>query len=139
MAHKLEKYGPYLYILPALLIVFCVIVYPTLALLWGSVTSTDGSSVQFVGLQNFISAFEDPLFQTAILNNLKLFLMVPILTILSLIISTLLFNKIKGWKFYRAIVFFPYILSISVVGIVFSYILQYNGIINTVLRSIGMD
>ena len=76
---------------------------------------------------------------TALKNNLKLFLCVPILTVLSLAIASILYNKIRGWRFYRSVIFIPYILAIPVVGIVFSYLLQYNGVINSILRTIGLE
>ena len=72
-------------------------------------------------------------------NNIKLFLCVPILRVLSLAIASVLYNKIKGWRFYRSVIFIPYILAIPVVGIVFSYLLQYNGVINSMLRGIGFN
>ena len=139
MHEKLNKYGPYLYILPMVIVVCATIIYPIISLVFGSLTTEVGGKTAFAGLQNFRLLFKDPLFSTAILNNLKLFLAVPVLTVLSLILSTILFNQIRGWKLYRSLVFIPYIISISVVGIVFSYILQYNGIVKTLLRNIGLD
>lgn len=138
MRKRMEKTAPYLYILPMILVVGIVIIYPIIELFIGSLTSTsyDGKTI-FVGLSNFKMVVADPLFKTAIINNLKLFLMVPVLTLVSLVLATLLSNRIRGWQFYRAIVFIPYILSITAVGIIFSYIMQYNGIFNTVLRAMG--
>lgn len=46
---------------------------------------------------------------------------------------------LPGWKLYQSIIFTPYILAIPVVGIVFSYILQYRGVLNTILLSFGMQ
>lgn len=140
MRKGLEKTAPYLYILPMILVVGIVIIYPIIELFIGSLTSTgyDGKTT-FVGLSNFKLVVADPLFKTAIINNRKLFLMVPVLTLVSLVLATLLSNRIRGWQFYRAIVFIPYILSITAVGIIFSYIMQYNGIFNTVLRAMGLD
>lgn len=140
MRKRIENAQPYLYILPMILVVGIVIIYPIIELFIGSLTSTnyDGKTT-FVGLSNFKLVVADPLFKTAIINNLKLFLMVPLLTLISLVLATLLSNRICGWQFYRAIIFIPYILSITAVGIIFSYIMQYNGIFNTVLRSIGLD
>lgn len=95
-----------------ILVVGIVIIYPIIELFIGSLTSTsyDGKTI-FVGLSNFKLVVADPLFKTAIINNLKLFLMVPVLTLVSLVLATLLSNRIRGWQFYRAIVFIPYILS----------------------------
>ena len=105
MRKRMEKTAPYLYILPMILVVGIVIIYPIIELFIGSLTSTsyDGKTI-FVGLSNFKLVVADPLFKTAIINNLKLFLMVPVLTLVSLVLATLLSNRIRGWQFYRAIV-----------------------------------
>lgn len=139
MQQKLNRYGPYLYILPMIIVICATIIYPIISLIVGSLSTEVNGKAVFAGMQNFRLLFKDPLFSTAIKNNLKLFLAVPVLTFLSLVLSTILFNRIRGWKLYRSLIFIPYILSISVVGIVFSYILQYNGIINTLLRNIGLE
>lgn len=139
MQQKLNRYGPYLYILPMIIVICATIIYPIISLIIGSLSTEVNGKAVFAGMQNFRLLFKDPLFSTAIKNNLKLILAVPVLTFLSLVLSTILFNRIRGWKLYRSLIFIPYILSISVVGIVFSYILQYNGIINTLLRNIGLE
>lgn len=140
MTKKRSDLKNYLYLLPMMIVVIAVIFYPVISVFIGSMMSEgpDGTAM-FVGFDNFRMVFKDSLFSTAIVNNFKLFLTVPILTILSLLIASILSKKIRGWKVYRATVFIPYILSITVVGIIFSYILQYNGILNTVLRGWGMD
>lgn len=139
MKTRADRWVPYLYVFPAVLVVALVIAYPVVKLVIGSFLTSRGGEVMFTGFRNYELVFADPLFKIAILNNLKLFLLVPLMTILSLIVATILFNKIRGWRFYRSIVFIPYILSVSVVGIVFSFILQYNGVLNTLLRSIGLE
>ena len=139
MNQKAQKLIPYVYILPAFLIMTVVIVYPIISMVVGSFFTTQGGQQVFAGFRNYIMVLKDSLFWTALTNNLKLFLCVPVLTIASLLIAAILFNKINGWRFYRSIIFIPYILSISVVGIIFSYLLQYNGVINTLLRESGLD
>lgn len=137
MRSKLQRIAPYFYIAPAFLVMAMVIIYPIVSMLAGSFFTTKSGVKVFAGLRNYRLVFKDELFWNALKNNALLFLCVPILTVFSLLIAVILFNKIKGWRFYRSIIFVPYILSISVVGIIFSYLLQYNGVINTVLRSIG--
>lgn len=139
MRRKYKNAKNYLYLLPMLIIVTAIFVYPVISVIIGSTMTKSFDGEAFVGLNNYKMVFNDPLFIVAIKNNFELFLTVPILTITSLFIASILSRKIRGWQFYRAIVFIPYILSITVVGIIFSYILQYNGILNTVLRSLGLE
>ena len=136
---KHKSYTALLYVLPAMIVILAVIVYPVIKLIIGSFMTTVGGKETFAWFHNFTLIFKDPLFTTAIKNNLKLFLCVPFMTVFALIIAVILFNKIKGWKFYRSIIFVPFILAIPVVGIVFTYILQLNGVLNTSMRSLGMN
>lgn len=135
---KKRNISPYLYIAPAFVVLIAVIIYPIFNVVYESFFTSIAGQSRFVGLRNYKLALSDELFWIAIKNNLKLFLCVPILTVLSLLIAALLNSKIRGWRFYRSMIFVPYILAIPVVGIVFSYLLQYNGVINTLLENIGL-
>ena len=136
---KIGRLAPYLYLLPTFIVLIVVIVIPIIYVIVQSFYTTFANETVFVGLRNYRLAFEDELLMIALKNNLKLFLCVPVLTVLSLAIASLLYNKMRGWRFYRSVIFIPYILAIPVVGIVFSYLLQYNGVINTMLRAAGID
>lgn len=128
----------YAMIAPSVLLILFVFIYPVVKNIQFSLSTVRGSSVEFVGLQNFEFLLENPTFKTALLNNFKLLVAVPILVGVSLLVAILLHEKIRGWRFYRTVLFFPYLIAIPVAGIVFSYIYQYNGIFNELLRSIGL-
>ena len=115
--NRMKKFTPYFYILPTFIILAVVIVIPIIYVIIQSFYTTFANESVFVGLRNYKMAFEDELLLTALKNNLKLFLCVPILTVLSLAIASILYNKIRGWRFYRSVIFIPYILAIPVVGI----------------------
>ena len=51
---------------------------------------------------------------------------VPIMLALSVVLSAILFDRPVGWRFYRTVLFVPYILSIPTVGFVFGYIFQFR-------------
>lgn len=139
---RFERWLPWLYSLPMLVFVGGVFTYPILSLLKYSVEHV-GRSVylpsRFVGLANFGYVLSDDLFHGAILNNLKLFLCVPVLLALSVVLAQMLHDRPRGWKVYRSLLFLPYILSIPVVGVVFGYLFQYQGQINSALRASGLD
>lgn len=139
MTHKnrLGMIIPYLYIAPAIFIIILVIVFPTVDIIVNSFFTMVGGKEVWSGINNYVMTFKDDLFWTSILNNLRLFASVPFITIFAILVAALLYDKILGWRFYQSIVFTPYILAIPVVGIVFSYILQYKGILNTFLIDIG--
>ena len=133
-----DKLIPYFYLIPAILMILLIFIYPTIDLLHRSTTKVISGSSQWIGFLAFQNALKDPIFWTSFSNNLRLFIAVPILVALSLIISSLIFERVRGWRIYRFIFFIPYILAIPVVGIIFSYLLQLNGVINTYLREVGL-
>lgn len=142
MSDKFEKrVMPYLYIAPALLVIAFVFVYPIIDVVLRSFTGFSGgtSGTGFVGTLNYRLLFSDKLFWISFKNSMLLLLAVPIMTVLSILVSSVLFEKIKFAPFYQSIVFFPFILAIPVVGVVFSYILQLKGVLNQLLISLGLE
>lgn len=133
-----SKYTAYLYLSPALLLIILVFVYPVIDLIRRSLTRVDDGVISWTGLIAYENALRDPIFWTSFFNNLRLFISIPILVVLSLVFSSLIFERTRGWRVYRSLVFIPYVLAIPVVGIVFSYILQANGVFNLILRSTGL-
>jgi ABC-type sugar transport system permease subunit len=92
----------------------------------------------WAGFDNFSIVVSDPLFRTAILHNAMLLVVVPVLVVLALGLAILLFETRRGMRGYRAALFFPYILPIPVVGVVFGNLLQLNGGLNQGLRALGL-
>jgi ABC-type sugar transport system permease subunit len=111
--------------------------YPLLAIFNFSTRRIRGASGPFIGLENYRQVFKDVVFREAVSHNLVLLLAVPILFI-SMLVAVVFYERVKGWRLYRSILFIPYILAIPVVGVVFSNLLQLNGIINETLRYFGL-
>jgi ABC-type sugar transport system permease subunit len=138
---KTARWVPWVYVAPTLLFVGATFAYPVIMLVrysFQNVGTSEYVPSTAAGLSNYRYIFSDSLFIGAIENNLKLFLCVPIMVILSVILSALLFDRPRGWKIYRTLLFLPYVLSIPVVGVVFSYVLTYHGSANEALHSLGL-
>ena len=138
---RINSWIPWLYAAPMLLFVMAIFAYPIVSLVKYSlqdIAVDSGPHESAVGVANFHYIFTDPLFRTALLNNLKLFMCVPIMLALSVILSAILFERPRGWRIYRTLLFVPYVLSIPTVGFVFGYIFQYQGVLNTILRAVGL-
>ena len=108
----------YLYLSPALAFILVIFVYPVFDLIWRSLTQvTEG--VITLGRPDSRTGppSRDPVFWQALSNNLRLFLAVPILVVLSLISPRSFSIEIRGWRLYRTIVFIPYVLAIPVVAL----------------------
>jgi ABC-type sugar transport system permease subunit len=126
---------PYLYMLPAVGAMAFAFGYPLVQVVRDSFYAGDftGSPI-WVGLDNYKGVVSDPEFRQSLLNNLKLMLAVPIMLGLGLAIALVLNDRIRGMRQYRAIVFLPYVLPATAIGIAFSFLLQQNGVLNTALR-----
>jgi ABC-type sugar transport system permease subunit len=133
-----RKIEPYLYLAPATILIVLVFLYPIVDILRTSLLQNNPNGIKTLGVTNYRLVFEDPVFWQALGNNGKLLFSVPILTVLSLLIAILLFEHVRGWLMYRGIIFMPYILAVTVVGVTFVYLLGLNGIINTLLRGMGL-
>ena len=139
---KFNRWLPWIYALPMIVFVMGIFAYPIATLFLYSVQNVGTSAYaasSFAGLANYRYIFGDPLFATAIVNNLKLFLCVPVMVVLSVILSAILYDRPRGWRVYRTLLFIPYVLSIPVVGVVFGYIFEYRGVLNTAIRAVGLD
>lgn len=130
-------------IIPTLLLFSLVVIYPTLKVFSISLFRWSGISNNpvFVGFDNYKALLEDKILLLAFKNTVFLMLVVPVCTIiLSLLMATLLTeSKIKGKNFYRIVLFFPNVLSIVVVSVLWSQMYHPTmGIINKVLEYIGL-
>ena len=138
---RVGRFTPWAYAAPMLVFVAAIFAYPVVQLPRYSLENVGTSQyvpTTWAGLANFRYVFGDSLFIGALENNLKLFLCVPIMVALSVILAALLYDRPRGWKVYRTLLFLPYILSIPVVGVVFSYLFTYNGSTNQTLRGAGL-
>ncbi|MBC7960877.1 MAG: sugar ABC transporter permease [Vallitaleaceae bacterium] len=97
--------------------------------------------MKFVGFDNFVHMFEDRWFLAALSNNLKFTLItIPIVLMVSIVLSTILNNKVFGKNIMRALIFIPYISSVVAISAVWMMLFNPSqGIINQMLRSIGIE
>jgi ABC-type sugar transport system permease subunit len=91
-----------------------------------------------VGSANFHFVLDDPFFRSALYNNLRLMLAVPILVGLSVLVGSALREQWPGWRLHRGLIFLPYVLPIPAIGLTFSQILRKDGILNGALASLGL-
>ncbi len=131
-------------VVPTLILTVLFIIIPTLRALWLSFTDATslGLNSRFVAFENYAYMLRDRYFILALVNTAKLMAVVPAVTIalgvgLAYMISQ---SKLKERGLYRAILYFPNIVSLTVVGIIWSFVFHPNlGIINTTLRAIGLE
>ncbi len=136
---RTRPWVPYLYVLPLLGLLGLVFGYSIVRVFDFSMRFIRGASGPFVGLDNYRLVLDDPTFRLAAKHSALLLLAVPVLVGISLLVSVLLFERTRGWRFYRSVLFLPYVLAVPIVGIIFGYLLQLNGVLNEGLRGVGLD
>ena len=137
-----EKFKTGLFLFPALFIYIIVVVFPTVYSLFLSFCDWNGlGAKKFVGLKNYIQLFtSDSVFYTALRNNIIWIILTICLTVLLALLLALVLNRsFRGRIVYRAI-FYPYMLSWIIVGIIWKWMYNPNfGLINQVLGMVGLD
>jgi alpha-1,4-digalacturonate transport system permease protein len=139
-----QKIVPYLFLLPNLLIFSIFIILPALIGIYYSFTDmslfTFGSP-DWVGFANYKEMFADADFLAAMWNTIKLVVVtVPLMFVASLLIATLIVQPIKAKGFFRAVYYWPVMISAIVVGIIWQWILAGDfGLFNTTLKALGLN
>ena len=119
-------------------------IWPTVQALYLSFTNATslGLNNKFVWLDNYIYMFHDKSFIQALKNTAKLMAVVPVITIFCSLVLAFVLNqcKLKERVLYRTIFYFPNIVSLTVVGIIWSFVFHPNvGIINKILGAVGLE
>ncbi len=136
------KYAPYLFLLPAavVLVIFFFIPFFQTFLLSFLDYSNNIYQAEFVGLQNYINLFHNPIFYKVMWNTfLYLFIAVPILAIFPLFLAILINQKIRGVTLYKILIYLPVIVSIVVAAIAFKWLYADQGILNYLVTKLGFE
>lgn len=122
---------------PAFLVVVGFMVFPVLFVLYISFNKSNGRTFQWVGIDNYTRILTDPVVHGVFLVNLKFLIAVPLVIFTAIIVSVLLYERVRGWRFYRVIYFLPNVLSAVVIGIMFKQIFGYYGFVNELIAALG--
>jgi multiple sugar transport system permease protein len=141
--HRLKSeanWQGWLSVLPVIVIILAIRGFP---MGWGvamSFTNWDGLFRQdFIGLKNYFNIFGDRQFWLLLKNNLVLLLYLPIQLFLGLVAAVMLYEKVRGWRFFRSIYYLPQVLSSLSIGYLFVILFSYDGPLNQVLRAAGLE
>lgn len=131
-------------VLPAVILTLMFTIWPTAQALYLSFTNATslGLNNKFVGLDNYIYMFHDKSFIQTLTNTAKLMAVVPVITIFCSLVLAFVLNqcKLKEMVLYRTLFYFPNIVSLTVVGIIWSFVFHPNvGIVNKILGAVGLE
>jgi ABC-type sugar transport system permease subunit len=137
--NRVSRLKPYLYVAPLVALLLFVFGYPLVRIFEFSFKMVRGIDGPWIGLRNYELVLNQPLFWESVRHNLMLLIAVPFMVGWSLLIAVLLYERVKGWKLYRVILFMPYILAIPIIAVIMKKIFQFNGPVNEVLRWLSLD
>ncbi|MFJ7995865.1 carbohydrate ABC transporter permease [Streptomyces sp. NPDC096310] len=135
-----RSFSPWLFAAPGLLVVGAFSLYPFISTLINSFTDRRTLiSGGFVGLDNFRELIHDEMFWIGLRNStLYVVCVVPALVLLPLLLAMLVQRQIPGVTFFRSAFYTPVVASIVVVGLIWVWLLDDRGLVNSVLEAVGV-
>lgn len=133
----------YTFLGPSLLILSVFLVIPSIMAVYYAFTDyylLTPDLRKFVGFDNFIKLFKDPIFLKSLSNTLKfVVLVIPLQIGAALGLALLLNKKRKANTFFKVAYFSPVVMSLVVISVLWLYLLNPNeGMINNVLTHVGL-
>lgn len=123
-------------LIPIILLV-CFVIIPAFDLLKMSFTNWDGYSTnsKFIGLDNYITMFKNKDLWLSLRNNGIYFVVHLMFIPIELMSAVLLTSKMKGAKFYKTMIFLPYVINGVAISYAFSYFFSpINGAFDSILE-----
>jgi ABC-type sugar transport system permease subunit len=136
--HASQRRAGILFALPVILLELAFLAVPLGSAIFHSFTAWDGLTSTWIGLGNYERLFSDPTFWRIVLNNVFLLLSVPLAILIPLLVAYLLNEHVSGWQFFRSAYFLPTAISWVVIGMVAIRFFAGEGILNTVLETLGL-
>lgn len=136
------KFTIFLFILPALLLYTVFQLLPIMGGIYFSFIQWDGlagSKLEFAGIENYISAFNNKQFLLSLSNMVRMvFFSVLFHTPIALLLAVAVNAKLKGYRFFKTIFFVPTVFPMTAVGLMWYFVFMPTGALNTLLTNIGL-
>ncbi|QUI21992.1 sugar ABC transporter permease [Vallitalea pronyensis] len=138
-----KRFYPMWLVSPAVVIYALFFIVPVILSLFLSFTDWNLHRIMspsFVGFKNFIILFKDGIFVKAIFNTLLFASTTTVLkTVFGLLLALALIKKFRGNSILRTLYYLPCVLSTVVIGVLFTAILDTDGLMNNLLGAIGLE
>ncbi|WP_335980539.1 MULTISPECIES: carbohydrate ABC transporter permease [Streptomycetaceae] len=126
-------------VLPAAAVYVVFFAGPSLFTLWLSLNKWAGAGpMTFTGLDNYRRIFQDPTFRHSFTNTLWIVFGAGGLTFLVSFGLTMVLRDMKGRKAARSILFFPNIVPSVVIAILWGFLFQQGGPVDSLTRATGL-
>jgi raffinose/stachyose/melibiose transport system permease protein len=130
-----------LFVSPALALYLAFVLMPiVLAVYYGFYHWNGlGAVTDFIGLDNYVRAFQDDAFVKAILHNgILVALAIAVQLPIGLGLALLLNQRLRGRAALRLVFFAPYVLSEVITAVIWQLMLQPDGLVDATLRAAGL-
>lgn len=134
--------APFMFLLPVAIMFGTFVLWPISRSIYLSFFKWDGlGDMAWVGVANYVKLFTgDPDFWLSVTNNVRWLIASLLGPVLGLLLALFVSQPIAGMRAARSLFFLPFVLSAVVIGLVFSLVYDpYNGVLNTILGSVGIS
>ena len=131
-----------IFLAPALIIYLLIIVMPTVATIWISLTEWKGigDEATFVGIDNYRRLWQDETFRASFNRTLTILVVGGVIVFACAFVFTMLLRELRSRKFVRAVIFFPNIVPPVALAIAWGVLLApRSGLLNGFLKAIGLS
>lgn len=129
------------FLVPALLLYIGLLVYPSLQAFYISLFKTSGFSeeMKWVGLENYIALWNDPIFWRSMTNMLLILVVGGIFVFgLAFLFTMLLSSGLWGKKLFRALIFMPNVIAVTAITTFWSFVFMPRyGLLTNILNGLG--
>lgn len=135
---RISKLSPWLWVLPAVVIVGVLLLYPVVYTVWLSLL--DPSSTEFVGLDNYRLIFTNKAFLEVLRNNVVWLVLGTALTVFLGLIIAVLVDRTRIESVAKAAIFIPMAISFVGAGVIWGFVYAYNqniGLLNAIVTTFG--
>jgi putative chitobiose transport system permease protein len=124
---------------PALLVLLIFVFYPIVFSIPLAFTNYSVfGETRFTGFANFRRLVGDQDFRKAFVNSCIFVIMVPILQLLSIVLAVVVNHRMRGVTVFKVLIYLPVVTSMVAVAIIWDFIFDANGILNTWLIRSGL-
>lgn len=141
---RTNRLTPYMFMVPAVVIMAIALLYPLGYMVWGSFRDWDPTQTigeaEFVGLKNYVTLWNDPNFRESLWVTLKFaFFVVTLEMLIGVGLALLLDRNIRGMSLLRTMFILPMMIAPVVVGLMWRYMYHPTvGTFNRTLESLGL-
>lgn len=131
-----------LFMAPAAIMLLLGLIYPAISTIFKSFFDKTGD--EFVGLENYIWVFTNPVGTSSVINTIIWALLAPVISVVIGLAYAVFIDRARGEKFLKVLVFMPVAISFVGAGIIWKFMYDARqgdqiGLLNAIVTAFGGD